>query len=431
MVRILLLVLSVLQYPVSLLGAWLWERGSRRFLKVRPGWPAYTARLLLFIASMAGPMWLGDENLIFFLLGFLVVFWLCYQGSRLARVAVGVVFYLLISSFGAILDTEYNLLPGMDWSDVMKSMVKSLAAALVYLFARKLTPGQKTPELPNRLWWLCAFLSLAPLVSVLSFSLWNSFGRDGMDAAQYRIAYTVLPFVFLSALALLTAIAILSKHEQLEQAARLAQMRDLYYESLRSKETQVRTLRHDLRNHLNAVYGLVKLGETEKALSYISELTASPALHGTKRVCDNEAANAVLTCKLEELQRLGLSADMLVTLPKALSVADTDLCALLGNALDNAMEAAQKARDKRITLRARADRGMLMLRVENHFLDKLDLANGTLSTTKQDAQAHGFGIRGMQEIAARYGGTLEMTIGDGRFELVVCLPLTTSAATRP
>ena len=65
-----------------------------------------------------------------------------------------------------------------------------------------------------------------------------------------------------------------------------------------------------------------------------------------------------------------------------------------------------------------------MLRVENHCADKPDLSDGTPPTTKQDTDAHGFGVRGMQEIAARYGGTLEMTVRDDLFELVACLPLT-------
>ena len=172
-----------------------------------------------------------------------------------------------------------------------------------------------------------------------------------MDVGQYRIAYTVLPFVVLSALALLVALAVLSRHEALEQTARLAQMRELYYESLQSRETQVRTLRHDLHNHLGAVQGLLAQGETEKAQKYLAELTASPALHGTKRICENEMANVVLTGKLEEMERCGLLPDVLVTLPKELLIADTDLCALLGNALDNAIEAGQKAQDKKIIVR--------------------------------------------------------------------------------
>lgn len=422
MTDILLIFLSVLKYPAAIAGAWLWERTSRYYLQVRHGKLAYLVRVLLFFAGMTGPMWLGDENLLFFLLGFALVFLFCYEGKLSARIVVGVVFYLLISSIGTILDTAFFSHPesAYSWQTVLDSMVKSLAVVPVYLLSLRMNPEKSIHELPNRLWGLCAFLSLAPLIVVLSFSLWSSFGQRALEAGQYHIAYTVLPSVFLSALALLVAIAVLSRHEQLESAARLAQMRELYYESLQGRETQVRTLRHDLRNHLNAVQGLLERGEIEKAQNYVSQLVASPALHGTKRICENELANVVLTCKSDEMEQLGLAPDILVALPKTLGVADTDLCALLGNALDNAMEAAQKAENKKITVRARADCGMLMLRVENFFADKPESG---LTTTKQNPQAHGFGIRGMQEIAARCGGTLETTVTDDRFELVACLPL--------
>lgn len=428
--HILLLIFTILKYPTSLVGAWLWERASRHFLAGRPGKLAYFVRLMLFWAGLVGPMWIGDENLLFFLLAFIGLFLLCYQGTHAAQMVVGAVFYLLLAGTGMILDTAFNFFPAgtWNWAELISSVVKVLAAALVYLLARKLNPSEKALELPDRLWGLCALLSLAPLIMVLSFSLWNSFGRDQMDVGQYRIAYTVLPFVFLSALALLVALAVLSRHETLEQTARLAQIRALYYESLQSREAQVRTLRHDLRNHLGAVQGLLEQGETEKAQKYLAELTASQALHGTKHICENELANVVLTGKLEVMERCGLLPDVLVTLPKELPIADTDLCALLGNALDNANEAGQKAQDKKITVRARADRGMLMLRIENGFGDLPVLKDGAPVTTKSGE--HGFGVRGMREIAARYGGTLETKVQDGRFELVACLPFPASS-TKP
>lgn len=419
-----LMILTILKYPTSLAGAWLWERTSRRYLAVKPGKIAYLVRILLFWGGMSGPMWIGDENLLFFLPIFIGFFMLCYQGTRPARATVGVAFYLLFASIGMILDTAIRIrVAGIwDWSETLIFSLKALCAALVYLLSRKLNPKEKPPELPGRLWGLSGLLSLAPLVMVLSFSLWNGFGRDSMDAGQYRIAYTVLPCVFLSALALLVAMAVLSHHEELEQAAKLAQMRELYYEGLRRKETQVRTLRHDLRNHLNAVQGLLTQGEVEKAQEYLAELTASPALYGTKRICENELANVVLTGKLEEMERCGLTVDALVTLPKVLPVADTDLCALLGNALDNAIDAAKEAESKTIVLRARADRGMLMLRIENGCVEVPAEENGTFVTSKTDRARHGFGIRGMREIATRYGGTLETRYADHRFELVACLP---------
>ena len=218
----------------------------------------------------------------------------------------------------------------------------------------------------------------------------------------------------------LYAILVLETHERLEEADKLASLRESYYQGLRREESQLRTLRHDLRNHLTALRGLVELGEDGKALQYIDQLADSSALRGGRRLCENDVANAVLSAKAEAMGRSGLTADFAVSLPKDLSLSDVDLCALLGNAADNAMEAAEQAADKTVTLRCRAEKGLFMLRVENAYAGEL---SPDLATTKPDKASHGFGLAGMREIAERLGGSLETRTSGGRFQLVVCLPL--------
>ena len=143
-----------------------------------------------------------------------------------------------------------------------------------------------------------------------------------------------------------------------------------------------------------------------------------------RRICANETANVVLSSKRAVMESEGMEADFSVSLPEALSIPDPELCALLGNALDNAIEAVRKAEDKRITVRARADKGMLMLRVENPVGGTLKERKGCFETTKSDKSVHGFGITGMREIAERRGGTLDTLVRNGRFELIACVPLT-------
>lgn len=116
----------------------------------------------------------------------------------------------------------------------------------------------------------------------------------------------------------------------------------------------------------------------------------------------------------------GIDGRFQVSLPQDLPMTDPDLCALLGNALDNAMEAAQKAEDKRVTVQCRFDKGLLMLRVENALAGD---ERPDLSTTKADPLSHGFGLAGMREIAARYHGSLDAHPANGHFELIVCLSL--------
>ena len=265
-------------------------------------------------------------------------------------------------------------------------------------------------------------LSIMPFCALTAVVLltYTKYDSPAAYTQAMNLGLVVLPFVLLTSVMLLRAVLVLSDHERLEQASQLASVREVYYQGLRQQERQVRTLRHDLRNHLTVVQGRLEQGDTAGALSYLEELSGSPALSGTRRICENDTANAVLTAKAEAMRQAGLTPDFTVTLPEQLPLSDLDLTALLGNALDNATEATVRAEDKTVSVRCRVQKGLFMLRVENALGGAVA---PDLATTKADKTAHGLGLPGMREIAARYGGTLEAGVKAGRFELVVCIPV--------
>lgn len=412
-------------FPLLLSGFFLYQIASA-FLPMKPGrrW-----KILLFIllsGTTGMVIWVGDENLTLTLPVFFAVFLLCSRGDRVGRLTVTAILFCLVMPVCALLDTYYvrdtHDHPLSEFFLYSSKLLRPAIWGLLYLAVRKRLP-ERPPRLPARLWKLLLLLAAMPfcsLVAVVAMTAPYYDASPDLEDMELKLGLAVLPFVFLTALALLYAILVLEDHERLEQADKLASLRESYYQSLRREERQLRTLRHDLRNHLTALRGLVELGEGDQALRYIDQMTDSPALRGGRRLCENDAANAVLSAKAEAMGRAGLAADFSVSLPRELPLADADLCALLGNALDNAMEAAQQAEDKTVTLRCRTEKGLFMLRVENAYAGEL---SPDLATTKADKAAHGFGLAGMREIAERLGGSLEVRANGGRFQLVVCLPL--------
>lgn len=382
------------------------------------------AKLLLFVTftlTSGMVIWVGDNNLAMTFPFFIGAFLAATQGDSLGRLTVGGIFFCFIMAINAIADTYLVPLDRFGWYDVAARMVRPLAFVFFcFLFQRKMP--QEPVQLPHRLWKLCAGLASLPLVTLSAIVLPAYWMPDSVllhDLNWFQGAM-VLPMALLASVILLISILVLADYEKKARAAAFSELREVYYQGLQREQTQVRTLRHDLRNHLNTVLGLLERGETEQASRYLRELADSQALHRSRRVCENEIANVVVSAKREEMEERGLEADLQIALPAALSIADTDLCALLGNALDNAMEAAEKAWDKRITVQCRADKGLLMLRVKNALAGD---EHADWSTTKKDRTCHGFGLTGMREIAARYGGSLEYGARDGSFELIVCLPL--------
>lgn len=396
-----------------------------RFVLIRKQWYWHLAMIFTMYWTAATIIWVGDENLLYALPAFLAMAMLCTHGNIMGRLTVSVIFICIIMSVNAMVDTFLGwrgLGHIIDFYDTLTRMCRPAVWIMVWLILRKHFP-KTPPSLPQRIWRVVFGLSLMPLCSLVSIVLLT---RDFIYISTefrdltLRLAIAVFPFVFITSLVLLFAILILADHEALEQASRMANMRELYYNGLQREQQQVRTLRHDLRNHLTVVMGLLGQEETQKAMEYLQHLSVSPALSSNRQICENETANVVLNAKIDDMARMGLECDYLVSLPKILPVSDVDLCALLGNALDNAMEAAIQTSDLRIILRCRAEKGMFMLRVENAMQGNV---KSDLSTTKTDKSIHGFGLAGMREIAQRYNGSLETRMELGRFELIAALPL--------
>lgn len=388
------------------------------FVSVKQKLPWKVLLVVTFGGTSGMVIWVGDNNLLFTLPVFLGFFFLCTQGERIRRLTVGLISFCLIMSVCAMLDTYLSLL---DSYDIITRLARPVVfGLLLLLFRRRLPDGPAV--LPPRLWKLILGLAAMPLCALVAVVLLTNekYTSPAVHTLAMNQGLVVLPFVLVTSLVLLRAIRVLADHQKLERTAQLAEMRELYYQGLRREQDQVRTLRHDLRNHLTALQGLLARGQTAQAAGYLEQIAGSPWAQGSQQFCENETANVVLSSKAEAARRLGLQAEFQAALPRDLPIADPDLCVLLGNAIDNAMEAAQKAANKKVRLRCRTDKGLFMLQVENALTGD---ERPDLSTTKKDKAAHGFGLAGMREIAARYGGSLEAGPREGRFELVVCLPL--------
>ena len=390
------------------------------FVTFRKGrWPRLVL-LLLYSGSCGMVIWIGDPNMIYTMLVFFPCFFLVTQGQFAHRLALAMISFCYIMSACAMIDSYAYMAEGYDY---IVRLLRPVVFGGIYFFFRKRLPGEPV-SLSSGLWKLMLGLAAMPFFSLVAVVGLTYYRYDSLVyIVSKNQGLAVLPAVLLGSLLLLRAIITLTDYERLQSESRLSALREMYYQGLQREQNQVRTLRHDMRNHMAVLQGLLDNGDTGKAEEYLRELLGSAALSGGRRICAHETANAVLSVKLGEMERLGIPADFQVNLPEKLDISDTDLCALLGNALDNAMEACAKVKTPDIRLRCRMDKGMLMLMVSNPLSG--DEKPG-LGTTKADGKNHGFGLPGMTEIARRCGGSLDTRTEDGRFELIACIPMSTS-----
>lgn len=188
-----------------------------------------------------------------------------------------------------------------------------------------------------------------------------------------------------------------------------------HYQQMAQANADIRAFRHDFKNLQIGLQQHLNDKDINSALACLQQYDAS-VFQNVAFETGNRVADAMLTSKRETAIKqnttLSFSGRLSASLPS------TDVCILLGNAVDNALEACQKlpaGELRRITITAHNERGMQFLQIENPLPSGIILpANGALPvTTKPNAAQHGFGIAAMKRVVENYRGTLQFTCKNG------------------
>ena len=194
-----------------------------------------------------------------------------------------------------------------------------------------------------------------------------------------------------------------------------------HYQKMDEMYDRLRILRHDFKYHLTAVGELLSSGDKEEVDMYLSEVQARLSENEMCSYCTNNVINALLSNYAERCANAGVRFEADVSLPETLTVPNYDLSIVLGNLLENAIEACEKAAgDKMIELRVKPLMTQLAVRVRNSFDGKPVTDGGRLISAKKDG---GFGLRSVEAVAARYDGELATEWDGGLFSAYVTVKL--------
>lgn len=181
---------------------------------------------------------------------------------------------------------------------------------------------------------------------------------------------------------------------------------------------------HDVHNHIGVLRRLLVSGRTEEAVRYLDDLQA-PVREMTDAVwTGDETVDFLINSKAAAARSAGIRLEAQVEFPRHTNLRSADLCMVLGNLLDNALEAAGQVREPErrfVRLVIRRINRMLVIKVENGFAVLPVTENGSLKTTKEKGGLHGWGLKSARTAAEKYDGMLQISYADQVFRAVVTL----------
>ena len=177
---------------------------------------------------------------------------------------------------------------------------------------------------------------------------------------------------------------------------------------------QLRDVRHNMKNNLVSILAYAENGDNEKIIRFVNEIMEEGGIKtSTVTNSGNIVIDSLIGYWYVEAKKVGIDFSVNLNIPMEMPFRGADICLILGNLLENAVEAAQKAEGKKyIRLHMKYDKNNLLLFVENNYKGVLiKTKDKRLKSTKTDAGNHGVGLSSVYRIAAKYHGVV--TIDDG------------------
>ncbi len=281
---------------------------------------------------------------------------------------------------------------------------------------------------PAAKWFAPAVIPLAAAMVMEVLNYWLRLTNLLTVIFQFGIWIFVISLAIISGLYARQSLRTAMEKTRLEYkiaatTRQLAQQRQ-QYRKMEENNAAVKAQRHDIRHHLAVLRGLGQQGDLGKLSAYIDSLIRQVPADKDIRLCENYAVNTVATHYAATAKTASITTELFFTIPSELDqMLESDLCILVGNLLENAVEACERmtAGERFIRLNSCLEYGRLTLTVENSFAGQLRERDGIFLSAKQEGE--GLGLSSVAAVARKYGGAARFSAKDGVFCTLVYMRL--------
>ena len=201
-----------------------------------------------------------------------------------------------------------------------------------------------------------------------------------------------------------------------------------HFRQYRQAQEETKRFRHDVKNDLLCLRGMLDAGKTEEARAYLHNLVEVAESLGEKYVTGDEILDSILTAKGATMEQNNITFHLDGVLAGGLKWKPVDICCVFANALDNAIEACQQLppAERYISINIRTAPQFWFVRIENPVIEDFD--TGLLFqqqggyTSKADSSRHGIGTYSIRHSTETYGGIVKAECENHRFCLEIMIP---------
>jgi len=347
-----------------------------------------------------------------------------YIGTITKKVYVVLLFLLFIlgsDSMTSIIlafmfQDSYSLMPDETITRVLGIMMTDFLIFGATIYTSKIF-NKKIRNLTLKYWLLVV---LCPIFSFIILQI--------LDILLVNTKTTNLFFALIPNLTLIYInFAIFDFFETYSNQLKLKVMEELMtknqenYKILETTESEIRILKHDIKNHVLIMENLILSNDTETVREHLESLKATVNKISYVVYTVNAALDSVLNIEGRKAQAENIDYTVKICLANDICIDPADICTIFSNALDNAIEGCKNSAEKYVNTSLNAENGFIKISIENSADDVKIQSNNMLTSTKEDKFNHGYGIKSIQNTIRKYNGKYSMNFANKTFVLNILL----------
>lgn len=350
------------------------------------------------------PIVLMISNLLFF---FILTF--NYKSSFKKRILTTLLIYLILMCIEMIVVSltgyfEVGLLTRSNYGSILGIIVIKVISYVVVLIIGNYKNIREGDIVPNTYWLCIVTIPIGTLYLLITIFIANDLSP--VSAFMSTVIVLVINFSTFYWYDNLSQI-LLDRADKI-----LINQQNKYYENqfelMKTSQKTTKSIKHDLINHLTSLYVLAEQDKKEELLDYLSKVIEIVNMNQEFASTGNVGIDSIINFKLQEAKKDKIDVTIDLNVPKDIRIPSFDMTVILGNLLDNALNAVKKLDENRfVDINIKYTKGRLIIKVENSFDGEVSKEEDMLITSHRDKNNHGFGLQNVKLVLEKYNGTLE------------------------
>lgn len=350
----------------------------------------------------------------------LVVFFHFMSSCSVSRILYNVSLLAFVQLWGVGIGVRWAMIffDGNVWADIFFRCIYFIATVWLYYRYFRRTYLEITEYLKSRWKWMAA----VALAGDALFVYYSVYPEHVMIRGLHDriISCGIGIILFATHVIMLRAIYAMRNEMLAREEMACSMLNNAYLERslamIQEKVEQADRTRHDARHHDLVIMEYARKGEMEELLHYMKEKTEAEEREALIRFCENKAVNSILTAYSQQAKQAGIEMTVEAAVRQDIGIRDIDFTAILGNALENAVNACAEEEAPFIHVKIHTKNNRLVIVVKNACHGQVVFENGIPQSKKS-----GIGVRSMIRSAANYDGQLDLHCTDNIFTARIVL----------